>query len=52
VLTRALFNQGWQCSTLQPVRAYWLEFDSNLIDTDCPQQEDGPAATADRRSYG
>lgn len=44
----ALFNAQWPCSTLRPTRAYWFEFDrdGNLVDTDCPEQDDGPAASA------
>lgn len=43
----ASFNRGWPCSTLRD-RAYWFEFDADraLIDTDCPQHDDGPAALA------
>ena len=43
-----LFNASWPCSELRSCRAYWFEFDHNgdLIDTDCPEQDDGPAATA------
>lgn len=41
------FNRAWPCSTLRD-RSYWFEFDSNgdLVDTDVPEQDDGPAATA------
>lgn len=44
----ASFNRGWPCSTLRETRAYWFEFDANgdLIDTDCPEHDDGPAASA------
>lgn len=44
----ALFNARWPCSTLRPSRAYWFEFDAqgDLVDTDCPAQDDGPAAAA------
>lgn len=44
----ALFNAQWPASTLRSERAYWFEFDSdaNLVDTDCPEQDDGPAASA------
>lgn len=44
----AEFNRKWPCSTLRDSRAYWFEFDASgdLIDTDCPEQDDGPAATA------
>lgn len=43
-----LFNAQWPCSTLRSERAYWWEFDSDgeLIDTDVPDQDDGPAAVA------
>lgn len=42
------FNRGWPCSTLRASRAYWFEFDESgdLVDTDCPEQDDGPAASA------
>ncbi len=42
------FNAAWPCSTLRDSRAYWFEFDQSgdLIDTDCPEQDDGPAASA------
>lgn len=51
----ALFNASWPGSTLRD-RAYWFEFDESgdLIDTDCPEQDDGPAASAladDARAY-
>lgn len=44
----ALFNARWPGSSLRSSRAYWFEFDSggDLIDTDCPEQDDGPAAAA------
>lgn len=44
----ALFNAQWPCSTLRSTRAYWFEFAENgdLIDTDCPEHDDGPAASA------
>lgn len=44
----AAFNRVWPCSELRSTRAYWFEFDErgDLIDTDCPQQDDGPAASA------
>lgn len=50
------FNRSWPCSTLRDSRAYWFEFDTqgDLVDTDCPQQDDGPAADAmagDCRAY-
>jgi len=43
-----LFNAQWPCSTLRPSRSYWFEFDrcGDMIDTDCPEQDDGPAAFA------
>jgi len=43
-----LFNSRWPCSGLRDTRSYWFEFDTdgNLIDTDCPEQDDGGAATA------
>ena len=42
------FNAAWPCSELRPTRAYWFEFDSrgDLVDTDLPEQDDGPAAAA------
>lgn len=44
----ALFNARWPCSSLRDTRAYWFEFNDSgdLIDTDCPEQDDGPAASA------
>lgn len=44
----ASFNRAWPCSTLRDARAYWFEFDStgDLVDTDCPEHDDGPAAVA------
>ena len=44
----ALFNRQWPCSTLRDSRAYGFEFDESgdLVDTDCPEQDDGPAAPA------
>jgi len=41
------FNSRWPCSTLRN-RAYWFEFDLNgdLVDTDVPEHDDGPAAVA------
>ena len=44
----SVFNSRWPCSTLRDTRSYWFEFDANgdLIDTDCPEHDDGPAATA------
>jgi hypothetical protein len=42
-----IFNTRWPCSTLRN-RSYWFEFDSNgdLVDTDIPEHDDGPAALA------
>lgn len=50
------FNRAWPCSKLRSTRAYWFEFDStgNLVDTDVPEQDDGPEASAmsdDCRDY-
>lgn len=50
----AAFNARWPCSTLRPSRAYWFEFErdgvtgdaGDLVDTDCPESDDGPAASA------
>lgn len=44
----AVFNAYWPCSKLRPTRAYWFEFDDdgNLVDTDVPEHDDGPEATA------
>jgi hypothetical protein len=44
----ALFNAQWPCSTLRASRSYWFEFEANgdLVDTDCPEHDDGPAAKA------
>lgn len=44
----ASFNRAWPCSSLRSSRAYWFEFDStgDLVDTDCPESDDGPAASA------
>lgn len=46
-----LFNASWPGSGLNPERAYWYEFDEHgdLVDTDVPEQDDGPwsAALAD-----
>lgn len=52
----ASFNRQWPCSTLRDSRHYWFEFDSDgdLIDTDVPEHDDGPAAAAmadDAREY-
>ena len=43
----ALFNAHWPCSSLRD-RSYWFEFDASgdLVDTDVPEQDDGPAALA------
>ncbi len=43
-----LFNSVWPCSELRATRAYWFEFEANgdLVDTDCPEQDDGSAAAA------
>jgi hypothetical protein len=44
----ALFNRQWPCSSLRESRSYWFEFDNSgdLIDTDVPEHDDGPAASA------
>ncbi len=44
----AAFNRQWPCSELRSTRAYWFEFADNgdLVDTDCPEQDDGSAAVA------
>jgi len=44
----ASFNRSWPCSRLRSTRAYWFEFDQSgdLIDTDCPESDDGPEAVA------
>lgn len=44
----ASFNRGWPCSTLRDSRAYWFEFEASgdLVDSDCPEHDDGPAAAA------
>lgn len=44
----SLFNAYWPCSKLRSSRAYWVEFDAygDLVDTDCPEHDDGPAAVA------
>lgn len=52
----AAFNRAWPCSKLRDSRCYWFEFDDDrdLVDTDCPQQDDGPEASAmadDCRTY-
>ena len=41
------FNASWPCSELRS-RSYWFEFDAggDLVDTDVPEQDDGPAALA------
>ncbi len=44
-----LFNASWPCSTLRSTRSYWFEFDTingELTDTDCPESDDGEAASA------
>lgn len=43
----ALFNRQWPGSSLRD-RSYWFEFDTigDLIDTDVPEHDDGPAASA------
>lgn len=42
------FNRTWPGSRLRPERSYWFEFGPtiDLIDTDCPEQDDGPEAKA------
>lgn len=44
----ALFNLRWPGSNLSSNRAYWYEFDAegDLVDTDCPEHDDGPANLA------
>ena len=44
----ALFNASWPCSSLRSSRSYWFEFDddNDLVDTDCPESDDGPASVA------
>lgn len=44
----ANFNRQWPCSELRSTRHYWFEFDEegDLVDTDVPEQDDGPAASA------
>ena len=44
----ALFNAQWPGSTLRTTRSYWFEFDADgdLVDTDCPEHDDGPSAKA------
>lgn len=44
----AAFNATWPCSSLRSTRSYWFEFDvdRNLVDADCPEQDDGSAAAA------
>lgn len=44
----ALFNARWPCSELRSTRAYWFEFEANgdLVDTDCPESDNGSAAKA------
>ena len=51
-----IFNGRWPDSNLRSERHYWFEFSENedLIDTDVPDQDDGPAAKAlveDCREY-
>ena len=43
----AQFCASWPCCKLRD-RSYWFEFAENgdLIDTDLPQRDDGPEATA------
>ena len=43
----ASFNRSWPGSTLRSTRAYWFEFEpgGDLVDTDLPEHDDGPAAT-------
>ena len=43
----ARFILSFPCSGLRP-RSYWFEFDENgdLIDTDVPEHDDGPGASA------
>lgn len=42
------FNFAWPCSKLRASRGYWFEFDESgdLIDTDCPESDDGPESAA------
>lgn len=44
----ASFNSQWPCSKLRSTRSYWFEFDDrgDLVDTDCPEQDDSSAASA------
>lgn len=44
----AAFNAAWPGSRLRTSRAYWFDFDEsgNLVDTDVPEQDDGPEAAA------
>jgi hypothetical protein len=44
----AAFNARWPCSSLRATRSYWFDFEANgdLVDTDVPEQDDGPAALA------
>lgn len=44
----AKFNRTFPGSMLRDTRSYWFEFDQNgnLVDTDVPAQDDGPAAGA------
>ena len=44
-----LFNAQWPCSKLRDTRSYWFQFDErneDLIDTDMPESDDGPEASA------
>jgi hypothetical protein len=44
----AAFNARWPGSSLRD-RSYWFEFgpdQDDLVDTDVPEQDDGPAALA------
>ena len=44
----ASFNRAWPCSELRSTRAYWFEYDADgdLVDSDVPEKDDGPAASA------
>jgi hypothetical protein len=44
----AEFNAKWPGSKLRSNRAYWFEFDGdyNLVDTDAPNEDDGPELLA------
>ena len=43
----AAFRASWPCCKLRD-RSYWFEFDDggSLVDTDVPEQDDGPEASA------